>query len=556
MDLKKEAQENFITKIINEDNNTGKWGKRVHTRFPPEPNGYLHIGHAKSICLNFGIAKKYNGKCNLRFDDTNPLKEEVEYVESIIDDVKWLGFKWDGKPLYASDYFDKMFDYAVELIKQGNAYVCDLSSDEVRNQRGTLTKPGIESPFRNRSVSENLELFSRMRAGKFQDGEKTLRAKIDVQHSNLNMRDPVMYRILHAEHHRTGNTWCIYPMYDWAHGLEDSIENITHSICTLEFEDHRPLYDWYLNCLNAYHPQQIEFARLNLNYTIMSKRKLKRLVDEGHVDDWSDPRMPTISGLRRRGYTPESIKNFSDAIGVTKRDAIVDVAKLENSLREDLNKKAPRVMGVLEPIKVIITNYPDNEIEYLDAKNNPEDESAGKRKLAFSKEIFIDKNDFMEDPPKKFFRLSPGKEVRLKFAYYIVCENVIKDGNGEITEIHCSYDPNTKGGMSEDGRKVRGTLHWVSAQECIKAEVRLYDRLFMSDNPENNGDFTDDLNPESLSVIKKAKLEASLSTASTKTIYQFERTGYFIIDSKDSSVDNLIFNRAVSLRDSWARLNR
>ena len=556
MNLKKEAQENFITKIIDEDNNTGKWGKRVHTRFPPEPNGYLHIGHAKSICLNFGIAKKYNGKCNLRFDDTNPLKEEVEYVESIIDDVKWLGFKWDGKPLYASDYFDKMFDYAVELIKQGNAYVCDLSSDEVKNQRGTLTKPGIESPFRDRSVSENLDLFSRMRAGRFQDGEKTLRAKIDVQHSNLNMRDPVMYRILHAEHHRTGNTWCIYPMYDWAHGLEDSIENITHSICTLEFEDHRPLYDWYLNCLNAYHPQQIEFARLNLNYTIMSKRKLKRLVDEGHVDGWSDPRMPTISGLRRRGYTPESIKNFSDAIGVTKRDAIVDVAKLENSLREDLNKKAPRVMGVLEPIKVIITNYPDNEIEYLDAKNNPEDESAGKRKLAFSKEIFIDKNDFMEDPPKKFFRLSPGKEVRLKFAYYIVCENVIKNDSGEITEIHCSYDPNTKGGMSEDGRKVRGTLHWVSAQECIEAEVRLYDRLFMSDNPENNGDFIDDLNPESLSVIKKAKLETSLSTASTETIYQFERTGYFIIDSKDSSFDNLIFNRAVSLRDSWARLNR
>ena len=556
MDLNKKTQENFITKIIDEDNKTGKWDKRVHTRFPPEPNGYLHIGHAKSICLNFGIAKKYNGKCNLRFDDTNPLKEEVEYVESIIDDVKWLGFKWDGKPLYASDYFDKMFDYAVELIKQGNAYVCDLSSDEVKNQRGTLTKPGIESPFRDRSVSENLDLFSRMRAGRFQDGEKTLRAKIDVQHSNLNMRDPVMYRILHAEHHRTGNTWCIYPMYDWAHGLEDSIENITHSICTLEFEDHRPLYDWYLNCLNAYHPQQIEFARLNLNYTIMSKRKLKRLVDEGHVDGWSDPRMPTISGLRRRGYTPESIKNFSDAIGVTKRDAIVDVAKLENSLREDLNKKAPRVMGVLEPIKVIITNYPDNEIEYLDAKNNPEDESAGKRKLAFSKEIFIDKNDFMEDPPKKFFRLSPGKEVRLKFAYYIVCENVIKNDSGEIIEIHCSYDPNTKGGMSEDGRKVRGTLHWVSAQECLEAEVRLYDRLFMSDNPEINGDFIDDLNPKSLSVIKKAKLEASLNTASTETIYQFERTGYFIIDSKDSSVDNLIFNRAVSLRDSWARLNR
>ena len=556
MDFKKEAQENFITKIIDEDNNTGKWGKRVHTRFPPEPNGYLHIGHAKSICLNFGIAKKYNGKCNLRFDDTNPLKEEVEYVESIIDDVKWLGFKWNDKPLYASDYFDKMFNYAVELIKKGSAYVCDLSADNVRNQRGTLTKPGIESPFRNRSVSENLDLFSRMRAGEFQDGEKTLRAKIDVQHSNLNMRDPVMYRILHAEHHRTGSTWCIYPMYDWAHGLEDSIENITHSICTLEFEDHRPLYDWYLNNLNAYHPQQIEFARLNLNFTIMSKRKLKRLVDEGHVDGWSDPRMPTISGLRRRGYTPESIKNFSDAIGVTKRDSIVDVAKLENSLREDLNKKAPRVMGVIEPIKVVITNYPDNEIEYLDAKNNPEDESAGKRKLAFSKEIFIDKNDFMEDPPKKFFRLSPGKEVRLKFAYYIVCENVIKDGKGEITEIHCSYDPNTKGGMSKDGRKVRGTLHWVSAQECIEAEVRLYDRLFLSDNPENNGDFIDDLNPESLSIISKAKLEASMSTASTETIYQFERTGYFIKDSKDSIGNNLIFNRAVSLRDSWARLNR
>ena len=556
MDLKKEAQENFITKIIDEDNNTGKWGKRVHTRFPPEPNGYLHIGHAKSICLNFGIAKKYHGKCNLRFDDTNPLKEEVEYVESIIDDVKWLGFKWDDKPLYASDYFDKMFDYAVELIKQGNAYVCDLSPDKVKNQRGTLTKPGIESPFRNRSVSENLDFFSRMKAGEFQDGEKTLRAKIDVQHSNLNMRDPVMYRILHAEHHRTGNSWCIYPMYDWAHGLEDSIENITHSICTLEFEDHRPLYDWYLNCLDVYHPQQIEFARLNLNYTIMSKRKLKRLVDEGHVDGWNDPRMPTISGLRRRGYTPESIKNFSDAIGVTKRDAIVDVAKLENSLREDLNKKAPRVMGVLEPLKVIITNYLDNEIEYLDAKNNPEDESAGKRKLAFSKEIFIDKSDFMEDPPKNFFRLSPGKEVRLKFAYYIVCENVIKNDNGEITEIHCSYDPNTKGGMSDDGRKVRGTLHWVSTKECIEAEVRLYDRLFMSDNPETNGDFIDDINPESLNIIKSAKLEASLRSASSETIYQFERTGYFIKDSKDSSDNNLIFNRAVSLRDSWARLNR
>ena len=409
----KETQSNFITKIIDDDNHTKKWGERVHTRFPPEPNGYLHIGHAKSICLNFGIAQKYGGQCNLRFDDTNPLKEEDEYVKSIIDDVKWLGFHWEDEPLYASNYFEQMFDYAVELINQGNAYVCDLKSEEVKDQRGTLKNPGIESPFRNRSISENLELFKKMRAGEFLDGEKTLRAKIDMQHANLNMRDPVMYRILHAKHHRTGSKWCIYPMYDWAHGLEDSIEKITHSICTLEFEDHRPLYDWYLNSLKVYHPQQIEFARLNLNYTIMSKRKLKRLVDEGHVDGWSDPRMPTISGLKRRGYTPESIKHFSDEIGVTKRDTVVDVAKLENALREDLNKRAPRVMGVLDPIKVVITNYPEGEIENLDAKNNPEDESAGKRRISFSKEIFIERNDFMEDPPKKYFRLSLGKEVRL-----------------------------------------------------------------------------------------------------------------------------------------------
>ena len=405
----KETQSNFITKIIDDDNHTKKWDERVHTRFPPEPNGYLHIGHAKSICLNFGIAQKYSGQCNLRFDDTNPLKEEDEYVKSIIDDVKWLGFHWEDEPLYASNYFEQMFDYAVELINQGNAYVCDLKSEEVKDQRGTLKNPGIESPFRNRSISENLELFKKMRAGEFLDGEKTLRAKIDMQHANLNMRDPVMYRILHAKHHRTGSKWCIYPMYDWAHGLEDSIEKITHSICTLEFEDHRPLYDWYLNSLKVYHPQQIEFARLNLNYTIMSKRKLKRLVDEGHVDGWSDPRMPTISGLKRRGYTPESIKHFSDEIGVTKRDTVVDVAKLENALREDLNKRAPRVMGVLDPIKVVITNYPEGEIENLDAKNNPEDESAGKRKLSFSKEIFIERNDFMEDPPKKYFRLSLGR---------------------------------------------------------------------------------------------------------------------------------------------------
>ena len=552
----KEAQSNFITKIIDDDNHTKKWGERVHTRFPPEPNGYLHIGHAKSICLNFGIAQKYGGQCNLRFDDTNPLKEEDEYVKSIIDDVKWLGFHWEDEPLYASNYFEQMFDYAVELINQGNAYVCDLKSEEVKDQRGTLKNPGIESPFRNRSISENLELFKKMRAGEFLDGEKTLRAKIDMQHANLNMRDPVMYRILHAKHHRTGSKWCIYPMYDWAHGLEDSIEKITHSICTLEFEDHRPLYDWYLNSLKVYHPQQIEFARLNLNYTIMSKRKLKRLVDEGHVDGWSDPRMPTISGLKRRGYTPESIKHFSDEIGVTKRDTVVDVAKLENALREDLNKRAPRVMGVLDPIKVVITNYPEGEIENLDAKNNPEDESAGKRKISFSKEIFIERNDFMEDPPKKYFRLSLGKEVRLKFAYYITCTEVIKNEKGEISEIHCTYDPNTKGGMSDDGRKVRGTLHWVSASECIEADIRLYDRLFISENPEASGDFIDDLNPDSLKLIKNAKLEASLGNADPKSIYQFERTGYFVLDSKDSSENNLIFNRAVSLRDSWARLNR
>jgi len=552
----KETQSNFITKIIDDDNHTKKWGERVHTRFPPEPNGYLHIGHAKSICLNFGIAQKYGGQCNLRFDDTNPLKEEDEYVKSIIDDVKWLGFHWEDEPLYASNYFEQMFDYAVELINQGNAYVCDLKSEEVKDQRGTLKNPGIESPFRNRSISENLELFKKMRAGEFLDGEKTLRAKIDMQHANLNMRDPVMYRILHAKHHRTGSKWCIYPMYDWAHGLEDSIEKITHSICTLEFEDHRPLYDWYLNSLKVYHPQQIEFARLNLNYTIMSKRKLKRLVDEGHVDGWSDPRMPTISGLKRRGYTPESIKHFSDEIGVTKRDTVVDVAKLENALREDLNKRAPRVMGVLDPIKVVITNYPEGEIENLDAKNNPEDESAGKRKISFSKEIFIERNDFMEDPPKKYFRLSLGREVRLKFAYYITCTEVIKNEKGEISEIHCTYDPNTKGGMSDDGRKVRGTLHWVSASECIEADIRLYDRLFISENPEASGDFIDDLNPDSLKLIKNAKLEASLGNADPKSIYQFERTGYFVLDSKDSSENNLIFNRAVSLRDSWARLNR
>ena len=547
---------NFIRRIIDQDIESGKWSGRVHTRFPPEPNGYLHIGHAKSICLNFGLAIEYNGKCNLRFDDTNPLKEETEYVRSIIEDVSWLGFSWGNEPLFASDYFGQMYDFALELIKAGKAYVCDLDPDEVKLQRGTLKEPGINSPYRIRSVEENIDLFAKMRSGEFSDGEKTLRAKIDMAHSNLNMRDPVMYRILHTAHHRTGDEWCIYPMYDWAHGLEDSIEKITHSICTLEFEDHRPLYDWYLNQLKTYHPQQIEFARLNLNYTVVSKRKLKRLVDDGFVDGWDDPRMPTISGLRRRGYTPESIRNFSEGIGVTKRDTIVDVAKLENSLRDDLNKRASRVMAVLDPLKVVITNYPDNKLEYVDAINNPEDELAGKRKIAFSKEIYIERNDFMEEPPKKFFRLSPGQEVRLKFAYYITCNEVKKDEKGKIIELRCTYDPVTKGGRSEDGRKVRGTLHWVSAEENIKAKIRLYDRLFNSEHPEKNGDFIENINEKSLKIIDNAVLENSFNSEVSDFPYQFERIGYFKIDSKDSSSEKLVFNRAVSLRDSWARYNK
>ena len=556
MDQNKQTQENFITKIIDEDNKTGKWNKRVHTRFPPEPNGYLHIGHAKSICLNFGLAVEYNGKCNLRFDDTNPLKEDKEYVNSIMEDVKWLGFDWGKKPLFASDYFQQMFDFAIELIKKGNAFVCDLSFDQIKEKRGTLKSPGLDSPFRDRSIDENLDLFNRMRLGEFADGEKTLRAKIDMSHPNINMRDPVMYRILHSAHHRTANEWCIYPMYDWAHGLEDSIERITHSICTLEFEDHRPLYDWYLQSLDVYHPQQIEFARLNLSYTIVSKRKLKRLVDEGFVDGWDDPRMPTISGLRRRGYSPESIRNFSDNIGVTKRDSIVDISKLENSLREDLNKRSLRVMAVLDPIKIIITNYPEDKIEYLDAVNNPEDTQAGKRKLAFSKELFIERSDFMEDPPKKFFRLAIGREVRLKFAYYITCDNVVKDNNGIIQELHCTYDPNTKGGRSDDGRKVRGTIHWVSSAENVTAKVHLYDRLFMNENPELNGDFINDINQKSLIVVDKAYIEKSMENAKNDFAYQFERIGYFIKDNKYTVDNELVFNRAVSLRDSWAKINK
>ena len=549
-------KDSFIKRIIDEDNNTGKWDGRVHTRFPPEPNGYLHIGHAKSICLNFGLALEYNGECNLRFDDTNPVKEEEEYVKSIIEDVSWLGFSWGDKPLFASDYFDQMYGFAIELIKVGKAYVCDLTPEEVKIQRDSLKSPGTNSPHRDRSIEENLALFTQMKSGDFGDGTRTLRAKIDMAHSNLNMRDPVMYRILHANHHRTGDKWCIYPMYDWAHGLEDSIEWITHSICTLEFEDHRPLYDWYLNALGAYHPQQIEFARLNLNYTVVSKRKLKRLVDDGLVDGWDDPRMPTISGLRRRGYTPQSIRNFSDSIGVTKRDTVVDVAKLENALREDLNQKSPRVMAVLDPLKVVITNYHSEDSEYVDAINNPEDEKAGKRKISFSREIYIERDDFMEEPPKKFFRLSPGKEVRIKFAYYITCNDVIKDGNGKIIELRCTYDPETRGGRSEDGRKVRGALHWVSAKENVKAEIRLYDRLFQSERPEQKGDFIENLNDKSLKIIDEAILEKSMESPLPECVYQFERTGYFISDSKESADGRLVFNRAVSLRDSWARINK
>ena len=545
---------NFIRDIINSDLDSGKNENRVHTRFPPEPNGYLHIGHAKSIRLNFGIAEDYpKGKCNLRFDDTNPVKEEEEYVESIIEDVKWLGFDWEDRLFFASDYFDQLYDYALQLVQAGKAYVDDQNADEIRNTRGTLKKPGKESPFRNRSINENVDLFQRMKTGEYADGEKVLRAKIEMSHPNLNMRDPVIYRILHASHHRTGDKWCIYPMYDWAHGLEDSIEGITHSICTLEFEDHRPLYDWFLEQLGVYHPQQIEFARLNLNYTVMSKRKLKVLVDDNHVSGWDDPRMPTISGFRRRGFTPESIREFADRIGVAKRDGVVDIALLDHCLREDLNKKALRVMVVLDPVKVIITNYPEDQMEELEAENNPEDESAGKRKIPFSHVIYIERSDFMEDPPKKFFRLGPGREVRLKHAYYVTCTDFIKNENGDVTEIHCTYDPTTKGGWSDDGRKVRGTLHWVSVQHAVDAEVLLYDHLFTVENPESGGEvFTENLNSDSLLILQNCKAEPGLKIAETGISYQFLRNGYFCLDF-DSKSDQLIFNRTVGLRDNWAK---
>ena len=548
---------NFIEAVINEDLKTGKHDGRVHTRFPPEPNGFLHIGHAKSICLNFGIAEKYDGGlCNLRFDDTNPLKEEDKYVNSIIEDVKWLGFDWEDRLYYASDYFDQLFDYAVQLVRDGKAFVCDLNSEEIRSYRGTLTEPGKESPYRNRSIDENYDLFMCMKSGEFPDGSRTLRAKIDMSHPNLNMRDPVIYRILHASHHRTGDTWCIYPMYDWAHGLEDSIERITHSLCTLEFEDHRPLYDWYLEQLGVYHCQQIEFARLNQNYTVMSKRMLLELVEGGFVSGWDDPRMPTISGYRRRGYTPQSIRNFAEKIGIAKRDNTVEISLLEHSVREDLNKRAPRVMAVLQPLKIVIENYPEEQTEELAAVNNPENPEAGTRNVPFSRELFIEQNDFMEDPPRKFFRLAPGREIRLRYAYFITCAQVIKDENGHVIEIRCTYDPETKGGSAPDGRKVKGTIHWVSAKHCLDAEVRLYDRLFSVPNPGRDGDFKKDINTDSLQVLAHCKVEPSLKNTDPNVTVQFERKGYFCVDFVDSSPDHLIFNRTVPLRDSWKKIEK
>jgi glutaminyl-tRNA synthetase len=549
----------FIRTIIDEDIAAGKNGGRVHTRFPPEPNGYLHIGHAKSICLNFGIARDYGGKCNLRFDDTNPSKEDVEYVDSIKEDVRWLGFDWEERELYASDYFEKLYEYAVQLIKSGRAYVDSQSVDEIRRNRGSFTTPGRESPFRGRSVEENLDLFERMRKGEFPDGSHVLRARIDMQHGNMNMRDPIMYRILRASHHRTGERWCIYPTYDWAHGQCDSIEGITHSVCTLEFEDHRPLYDWFLEQLGVFRPQQIEFARLNLSYTLMSKRKLLLLVREGHVAGWDDPRMPTLSGLRRRGYTAEAVRGFCDRIGVARKDSMVDIGLLEHCLREDLNRKARRVMAVIRPVRLVIENYPEGKVEELEAENNPEDPGAGSRTLPFSRELYVESDDFREDPPKKWFRLAPGKEVRLKFAYYVTCRSVVRDETTkEVVELRCTYDPETRGGDSPDGRKVRGTLHWVSAAHAVDARVRLYDHLFTREDPseEKEGeDFRSFLNHDSLQEIPSCKVEPGLAAARPGDRFQFLRQGYFCVDP-DSGEKGLVFNRTVSLKDTWAKIEK
>ena len=550
---------NFIEEIIEDHKRTGRFDGRVHTRFPPEPNGYLHIGHAKSICLNFGFAEQYGGFCNLRFDDTNPTKEEVEYVESIMEDVRWLGFDWGDRLYYASGYFEQLYEWAAQLVKAGKAYVCDLNADEMRAYRGTLTEPGKNSPYRTRGVDENLDLFQRMRAGEFADGSRTLRAKVDMAHPNLNMRDPVMYRILHAHHHRTGDAWCIYPTYDYAHGQSDSMERITHSICTLEFENHRPLYDWYLDAIGIYHPQQIEFARLNLNYTVLSKRRLIELVEGGYVSGWDDPRMPTIAGFRRRGYTPEAIRNFCKDVGVAKFTSVIEMARLENSIREDLNKRAPRVLAVLRPLRVVIDNYPDGQTEELEAINNPDDPAAGTRKVPFSRVLYIERDDFREDPPKQFFRLAPGKEVRLRYGYYITCVSVSKDPKtGEVVELHCTYDPATRGGSSPDGRKVKGTIHWVSAAHAIEAEVRLYDHLFLKPDPDDvpeGQNYLANLNPKSLEVLKGCRLEPSLAAAAPGNRYQFERQGYFAVD-KDSRRGELVFNRTVSLTDTWAKIEK
>jgi len=548
---------NFIREVVKDDIASNKWEGRVHTRFPPEPNGFLHIGHAKSICLNFGLADEFGGQCNLRFDDTNPTKEEDVYVQSIIEDVKWLGFDWGDKIYYTSDYFAQLYDWAVQLIKADVAYVEDLSADEIREHRGTPTQAGKDSPFRNRSVEENLDLFERMKNGEFADGAKVLRAKIDMASGNLNMRDPVLYRILKAHHHRTGDTWCIYPMYDFAHGQSDSIETITHSICTLEFEDHRPLYDWIIDTLDVYHPQQIEFARLNLAYTLLSKRKLLQLVEQKHVAGWDDPRMPTISGLRRRGYTPESIRDFCERIGVAKANSTVEMALLEHCLREDLNKRALRLMAVLRPLKVVLVNYPEGQVEELDSPNNPEDPEAGSRKIPLSRELYIEQEDFMEDAPKKFFRLAPGKEVRLKSAYIIKCEEVIKDSSGNITELRCTYDPDSKSGGATAGRKIKGTLHWVSAQHAKSAEVRMYSHLFTKENPaddKESSDLKSALNPESLETLKDCKVEPALAEAQPGDRFQFLRMGYFCADAKDYLSTAPVFNRAVTLRDTWAKI--
>jgi glutaminyl-tRNA synthetase len=559
------APSNFIRDIIVDDLKTNKYQGRVHTRFPPEPNGYLHVGHAKSISLNFGLAKEFGGQCNLRFDDTNPSKEEVEYVDSIIEDVRWLGGDWEGRLFYASDYFDQLYAWGVQLIQAGKAYVCDLTPEQVRQQRGTLTEPGTESPYRNRSIEENLDVFARMKAGEFGDGTRTVRAKIDMASPNLNLRDPIMYRILHAEHHRTGNKWCIYPMYDFAHGESDSIERITHSICTLEFEDHRPLYDWYVEQLGIYHPQQIEFDRLNLTYTLLSKRKLLQLVQQGLVSGWDDPRMPTISGMRRRGYTPEALRNFCGRIGVSKTNGITELSLLEYYVRDDLNKRAQRVMAVLRPLRVVIENYPQDLVEQMEAVNNPEDQSAGTRTVPFSRVLYIEQEDFREDPPKQFFRLAPGREVRLRYGYFITCTGVVKNENGEVVELRCTYDPATRGGNAPpDGRKVKSTIHWVSAAHAVDAEVRIYETLFTNENPSEvaeGGDFTDNLNPNSLEIVTAAKLEPSLADAAPGSRYQFERLGYFAVDkdskdSKDSAARKLVFNRTVSLKDAWAKIEK